>query len=98
MLIDGLISEKALRLVTAEADTEEVRSWVLSVLRVIREQFPHCDFYVLKRKRHSEESPRVYIGIGIGMRLPTKKSGENALVLLAKNNVAYLGFQHNGQF
>ncbi len=96
MLIDGLISEKALRLVTAEADSEEVRRWVLSTLKEVRKQFPHCDFYVLKRKRHSEESPRIYIGIGV--RLPTKKSGENALVLLAKNNAAYLGFQHNGQF
>ena len=96
MLIDGLISEKALRLVTAEADTEEVRSWVLSVLSVIREQFPYCDFYVLKRKGHSEDSPRIYIGIGV--RLPAKKSGENALILMAKNNIAYLGLQHNGQF
>jgi 5-methylcytosine-specific restriction protein B len=96
MLTDGLISESALQHVLAEADSPQVRSWVLAVLAAIRERFPRCDFYVLNHSNQSEEEPRIYIGVGA--RQLNTASGRNALVLVAKNNTAYLGFQRKGQF
>lgn len=96
MQIEGLISEAALQRVLAEADSPQVRNWVLAVLAAIRERFPRCDFYVLNRSGQTEDEPRIYIGIGV--RRPDTASGRNALILVAKNNTAYLGFQRNGQF
>lgn len=96
MQIEGLISEAALLRVLAEADSPQVRNWVLAVLAVIRERFPRCDFYVLNHSNQSEYEPRIYIGIGV--RRPDTASGRNALILVAKNNTAYLGFQRKGQF
>lgn len=96
MQIEGLISEAALQRVLVEADTPQVRNWVLAVLAATRERFPRCDFYVLNRSGQTEDEPRIYIGIGV--RRPNTASGRNALILVAKNNTAYLGFQRNGQF
>ncbi|MDR8016374.1 McrB family protein [Ectopseudomonas guguanensis] len=96
MLTEGLISEAALQRVLAEADSPQVRNWVLAVLAAIRERFPRCDFYVLNHSNQSEDEPRIYIGIGV--RRPDTASGRNALILVAKNNTAYLGFQRKGQF
>jgi len=96
MQTEGLISEAALQRVLAEADSPQVRNWVLAVLAAIREQFPRCDFYVLNRSSQSEDEPRIYIGVGA--RQPNTASGRNALILVAKNNTAYLGFQRKGQF
>jgi len=47
MLTEGLISEAALQRVLAEADSPQVRNWVLAVLAAIRERFPRCDFMCL---------------------------------------------------
>ena len=96
MQMETLISDTALRRVLGSSDIPAIRQWVLAVLAAIRQRFPRCDFYVLKRVNPKPDESRIYIGIG-ARRLDTD-SGRNALILLTKNNTALLTFQRNGQF
>jgi len=88
----SLISEQALAQVLADSDTQTVRQWVLAALAAIRDRYPTCDFYALNRTNNRG------IYIGVGRRKPGAASGKNALILLAKNQKAYLALQHNGMF
>jgi len=88
----SLISEQALAQVLADSDTQTVRQWVLAALAAIRDRYPTCDFYALNRTNNRG------IYIGVGKRKPGAASGKNALILLAKNQKAYLALQHNGMF
>lgn len=92
MSMPNLISEQALGQFLADSDTPAVRHWVLAALGAIRERYPYCDFYVLNRTK----SRGIYIGVG--RRRPGTASGKNALILIAKNQKAYLALQHNGGF
>ncbi len=92
----AFISDVALARVLKDVSDPRVKEWLVSAMLAVREVFPQVDFYPLRKQDAVGEYNDIYVGVGV--RKPSTDSGKNALIINAKNNNAYLGFQHNGGF